>query len=100
MLCTASSSRPLELGFGAGSAATTVPCTVEPAGITTWPDASLTSSPTVALNASPGFACRVEIDSLAARGTRVPAAAGSGFGTTLGAAVPPPKGQCACALAQ
>src|SRR6058998_2487384 len=70
----ASSILPLELGLGAGSAAVIVPSTLDPAGITTCPEASFTSWPTVAVNASPALADRVLIESLAVSPTRVPAA--------------------------
>src|SRR5437879_10098035 len=89
----ASSILPLELGLGAGSAAVIVPSTLDPAGITTCPEASFTSWPTVAVNASPALADRVLIESLAVSPTRVPAArvrvvgaAGLGAGA-LGAGV-------------
>src|SRR2546426_10438871 len=77
-------------GLGRGSAASIVPCTVEPAGITTCPAASFTSWLTDPVKASPALACRVVIVSLAASGTRVPAAAVSvvgaaGLGGGLGA---------------
>src|SRR5207247_3125703 len=73
-------------GLGACSSATIVPCTADPAGITTCPASSFTSWPTVAVKASPAFACRVLIDSLTASGTRVPAAAVSVVGAAgLGA---------------
>ena len=92
-LLTASSILPLELGLGAGSAAVIVPSTLDPAGITTCPEASFTSWPTVAVNASPALADRVLIESLAVSPTRVPAArvrvvgaAGLGAGV-LGAGV-------------
>src|SRR2546425_10151597 len=82
----ASSILPLELGLGAGSAAMIVPSTLDPAGITTCPEASFTSWPTVAVNASPALADRVLIESLAASPTRVPAARGRGGGAAgLGA---------------
>src|SRR5207247_6190653 len=70
----ASSILPLELGLGAGSATVIVPSTLDPAGITTCPEASFTSWPTVAVNASPALADRVLIESLAVSPTRVPAA--------------------------
>src|SRR2546425_10305384 len=71
---------PADLGFGAGTAAVIVPETVEPAGMTTCPAASLTSWLTVAVKASPAWACRVLMDSLAASGTLVPAASVSVVG--------------------
>src|SRR2546422_2237495 len=74
-LCTLNTNLPGELGLGRGSAASIVPCTVEPAGITTCPAASFTSWLTDPVKASPALACRVVIVSLAASGTRVPAAA-------------------------
>src|SRR5205823_9195488 len=77
---TDSSSLPLELGFGAGSAAAIVPDTVAPAGITTRPLGSFTAWLTVALNASPALAERVVIESLAVSATRVPAARLNGAG--------------------
>src|SRR2546430_5839971 len=58
-----------------------VPDTVAPAGITTRPLGSFTASLTVALKASPALAERVVMVSLAASGTRVPAASISGAGT-------------------
>src|SRR5438552_17696758 len=76
----ASSILPLELGLGAGSAAVIVPSTLDPAGITTCPEASFTSWPTVAVNASPALADRVLIESLAVRPTRVPATRDQGGG--------------------
>src|SRR5207244_11044227 len=89
----ASSILPLELGVGAGSATVIVPSTLDPAGITTCPEASFTSWPTVAVNASLALADRVLIESLAVSPTRVPAArvrvvgaAGLGAGV-LGAGV-------------
>src|SRR5438477_12560258 len=57
-----------------------VPDTVAPAGITTRPLGSFTASLTVALKASPALAVRVVIVSLAASGTRAPAARLSGAG--------------------
>src|SRR5438874_8496276 len=57
-----------------------VPDTVAPAGITTRPLGSFTASLTVALKASPALAVRVVIVSLAASGTRAPAARVSGAG--------------------
>ncbi len=71
---------PVELGFGAGFAATIVPDTVAPAGITIRPAGFFTSWLTVAVKASPAFAVRVLIVSLAVAGTRVPAANISGAG--------------------
>ena len=83
---TSSCNRPADLGFGAGSAATIVPETDAPAGITTRPDASLTSSLTVAVNPSPALADRVEIVSVALRVSFVPAARLSVLGAAKEAA--------------
>src|SRR5947208_15063842 len=89
-LDTASVSVPGSLGFGAGLTAVTVPATTAPAGITTWPRASLTSSTTFAVRASPAWLVREVIVSLTAMSRCVPAGAvyvvGAGGVTGLGRA--------------
>src|SRR3989449_2072230 len=87
---TASVSVPGSLGFGAGLTAVTVPATTAPAGITTWPRASFTSSTTFAVKASPAWLVREVIVSLTAMSRCVPAGAvymvGAGGVTGLGRA--------------
>src|ERR1051325_134454 len=71
-------------GFGAGFPAVTVPWTVEPAGITTWPDTSFTSLMTRAVKASPTLAVLDEIVSVAAMSNLVPTPATSCAGAAGG----------------
>ena len=74
-LDTESVSVPGSLGLGAGLTAVTVPLITAPAGITTCPRASLTSSTTLAENASPAWFVRELIVSVTAMSRCVPAAA-------------------------
>src|SRR5436309_9424117 len=87
MLETFSVKVPGVLGLGAGFTSATLPLTAEPAGITTRPAALRTSSTTRAVNASPTFAVREEIVSVAAMSTFVPTprrAIGGGAGGRTG----------------
>src|SRR5690349_20227655 len=75
MLVNLTTSEPGVRGLGAGFDSTTVPCTTDPAGITTCPCAFFTSATTDPLNSAPARVVRVETVSLMATSTNVPAAA-------------------------
>src|SRR5438128_9967281 len=72
MLETLNVKVPGVLGLGAGFTSVILPLTTEPAGITTFPAAFLTSSTTRAVNGSPTLAVRDEIVSVAAMSIWVP----------------------------
>src|SRR5258708_24231373 len=75
MLVNLTTSEPGVGGLGAGFDSTTVPCTTDPAGITTCPCLFFTSSTIDPENSAPARVLRVEIVSLMATSTNVPAAA-------------------------
>src|SRR5215510_959678 len=75
MLLSVTTSEPGVRGLGAGFDSTTLPCTTDPAGITTCPWAFFTSATTDPVNSAPARVERVDRVSLIATSTNVPAAA-------------------------
>src|ERR1700694_1047228 len=74
MLVTVNVRVPGVRGFGAGLTSAILPLTTEPPGISTSPEAVVTSSTPLALKGSPGLAVCDEIVSVAAISNRAPGA--------------------------
>src|SRR6266849_1340743 len=95
MLVTLNVKGPGVRGFGAGFTSAILPLTIEPAGITTFPAAFLTSSTTCAVNGSPTLAVRDEIVSAAAMSIVVPTPSRAFAGRAGGAGGLVRVGRCA-----